>query len=162
MANTQGPYGARPYRSSRSSSGFPVEVEAYTGTAPAQGDPLTVDSSTGKVKIHTAAGVESIIGFCAFAPQSHETVVSYYPADPETVFVAQSYQSTALTQAYMHLAYEFGGTTGAFGINTSATAHPVVKVLGFHPETTIGAYADLLFIVQKSGYTGQGDFQPGL
>ncbi len=162
MANTQAPYGVRPYRSSRSDSAFPMDTALFTGTAPAQGDPIVRDSVTGKVKIHTAAAAEPILGFCAWAPLSTDTEVSFYPADFDTIFVAQSYQSTALDQTYVGLAYEFAGTTGVFGVNTSATTRPVVKILGFHPNTTVGAYADLLIVVIKSGYTGVGDYQPGV
>lgn len=155
MANTNAPYGFKPWRSSNGGV-FDLDYGTLAGTV-AQGDPLVRDSGTGNLKVHTAGAAERIVGVASMAGVAND-VIGYFPADADTLFRTQSYRSTVLDNTYLYKAYDIAGTTGATGVDTSGATHPIFRVTQFAPDTTVGAYAEVIGMFQVSGYTGQGVF----
>lgn len=155
MSNPDSAYGFLPFKRW---GGADIPIETMTtesNVTLAVGDAVAIDSATGLLRLATAtdtalAGVS--MGTVTGVAATQQSAV-FVPALPDIVFKGQC--SGTPTQASVGDYCDIEGSTGAMEVNENATSTKVLKIVGFHPGTSIGLNAEVLFTVAKSIFGDQ-------
>ena len=148
MANTDNPNGFTFVKSFYGHEEM-VEGDTLINTTITKGDAIIVASTAGQVDI-AVSNSPQLLGFAA------ETVVTaatskkilYYPALPGSVFEGQCSGTFATTM--INTAVDIEGATSIMEVNENATTEDVIQIIGYDPNSEVGANTRVRFIVLRS------------
>jgi len=112
--------------------------------------------TTGLASLATSSSAE-ILGVATetvTAVAATRKTVHYIPALENVVFSGQCSGTAAITDIGEGMDIE--GGTGAMEINEDANSTAVLRPIGLKPGSAYGANAELLFVWQKSAFSGRG------
>lgn len=156
MANIDRPHGfCFEYLEGSSGAAPLVEDTLDTNVSLAVGDALA-RGTNGYLTIATASSTE-IVGVSASkitgAAGTRPTIL-YYAALPNAVFSGQCSGDGERTDIGESVDIE--GATGVMELNENASSTGVVRVIGLKLDSAFGTNAELMFVWNKSAFTGQG------
>jgi hypothetical protein len=154
MANPDSAYGFDVFKRL---GGADVPIETMTtesNVTLAVGDAVAIDTATGLLRLAVAgdtalAGVSTckITGVAAT-----RATATFVPAISDIVFHGQC--SGTPTQASVGDTCDIEGATGVMEVNENGSTTDVIQIVGFHPSTSIGLNAQVLFTIVKSQLYG--------
>lgn len=152
MANPDNAYGFLPYKR-WGGADIPIEtMKTESNVTLAVGDAVVIGTDSGYLKLATAADV-TLAGVSAGAVSGTAATrkdATFVPALPDIVFKGQC--SGTPTMGNIGEACDIEGGTGAMEVNENATSTEVIKIVGFHPATSVGLNAEVLFTIVKSDF----------
>ena len=148
--------------------GFVYEMNLYGGPAPvwqgklksnitvAIGDALYNDGS-GYVTIATSS-TSNILGVCleAISSTGSHPDIDFVPALDGIVFSAQCSSGSTPSQGLVWTNVDIEGTTGIMEINEDSSTYDTVRLLGFRDDSSIGNYAQMMLMFNKTDFGGEG------
>ena len=122
-----------------------------TATDIAKGDALVAASTAGQVDI-ALSNSPQILGIAAHSVTAATPVqdIQYYPALPWYIFEGQCSGTFAVTM--VNTAVDIEGGTGVMEVNENATSEDVIQIIGYDPNSAVGANTRVYFIVLRSQY----------
>jgi hypothetical protein len=118
----------------------------------AKGDALIADGTAGQLDIAVATSPQ-LMGIAAHAVTASATVVQniqYYPALPWYIFEGQCSGTFATTM--INTAVDIEGTTGIMEVNENATTEDVIQIIGYDPNSAVGANTRVYFLILRSAF----------
>jgi len=151
MANIDNPNGFK-FIYSMLGHGELVEGDRVaSGGAIAKGDALIISATVPDVQIAVAtSGLLHGVAAQDVATGTTQVPIWYYPALPWNVFEGQCSGTFATTIITTDVDIE--GTTGIMEVNENATTEGVIQIIGYDPNSAVGANTRVYFFILRSSW----------
>jgi hypothetical protein len=154
MANPNNPHG---FLFERNLAGGSMVLDRWKTTSNVSlspGDPIV--KASGRIKLAGATST-ALFGVCVesvTAVAATTKSASFIPALPHYLWSGQVGSTVNMTSGLIGARYGIAGTTtGKIKLSTTATTS-VAQIVGLKPGSAYGTYAELLFVIAKSSYSG--------
>lgn len=156
MANIDNPHGFIAETALGTVGNIPIwGAKLLSNTIIEPGDALSGQS--GYACLTNVITTDSILGVSLSAQATSVTTnqdILFHPALDFVVFSGQC--SGTPTQALVWTNCDIEGTTGIMEINENASTYSPVRLIGLKPGSSMGLNAEMLFVWNKSAFTGKG------
>lgn len=151
MANLDNPNGFKFIESLVGHGELAKGARVASGAAIAKGDALIISATVPDMQIAVStSGLLHGIAAQDVATSAVQADLWYYPAVPWSIFEGQCSGTFATTIITTDVDIE--GTTGIMEVNENATTEGVIQIIGYDPNSEVGANTRVYFYILRSSW----------